>query len=67
MATVLYYDATGKKVGEEIFAQRRDAQQAARQYVSRNGLNTYRTRREAQTEQTRYYHSYGEREALVRW
>lgn len=63
MATVRFYSADGSKVGEETFASRREAQHAARRFVSRNGLNTYKTRRQATM--TRYYHSYGEREALV--
>lgn len=64
MARVQYYTADSRKVGEEVFDRLADAQKAARDFVSRNGLNTYRTKREG--DRTRYYHSYGEREAIVR-
>lgn len=64
MTTVIYYDAGGRQAGREEYTTRREALTAARRYVSRNGLNTYRTRTHG-TQRT-YYHGYGEREAIVR-
>ena len=63
MPTVVFYTADGRKAGEETYDTIREAQAAARKFVSREGLNSYKTIRG--THQTRYYHSYGEREAIV--
>jgi hypothetical protein len=60
--TVHLTDAAGATTSE-TYATRREAHARARQYVTRDGLNTYRTQRRHAA--TRYYHSYGEREALV--
>lgn len=64
MITVIYFDEGGKIAGQEEFDTRHAALQAARRYVTRNGLNSYRAAR--RHGQTRYYHYYGDREAIVR-
>jgi hypothetical protein len=61
---ITYYTADGAKAGSAILPSKRTACAAARAFVSRNDLNSYRIRREADG-QIRYYHSDGEREALV--
>ena len=63
MTTVQYFTADGRKTGEETFAERRDALQAARRFVTRDGLNSYQTA--TRGGKTTYSHSYGEREAVV--
>lgn len=65
MTRVTYYTADGRKAGEETYETLRQAQQAARQFVSRSGLNTYK-RAALPTGGVKYFHSYGEREAIVR-
>lgn len=64
MYTVIFYEASGKRSGEETYTTRHAALTRARCYVTRDGLNTYRRR--SHGTQVTYYHSYGEREALVR-
>ena len=63
MCTVRLFTADGQKAGEETFPTRRAALIAARQFVSRDGLNAYNTSTRGGT--TTYAHSYGEREAVV--
>lgn len=65
MPTVIYYTADGKKVGEEAFGTLAKARKAAREFVTRNGQNTYK-RQALRADGVKYYHSYGEREAIVR-
>ena len=61
--TVFLTDSTFQ-VYEESYATRREAQARARAYVSRDGLTSYRRERRA-SGATRYFHSEGERIALV--
>jgi hypothetical protein len=61
---VVFFGADGRKAGEATYPTRQEALIAARAYVSRNGMHSYKTRRNGM--HTRYFHSYGEREALVK-
>ena len=63
MYTVRFFTADGRKAGEETFATRQVACTAARQFVTRDGLNKYHTA--SKGGKTWYIHSYGEREAVV--
>ena len=64
MHTVRFFTADGRKAGEETFPTRRAACTAARQFVTRDGLNSYQTA--TRGGKTTYSHSYGEREAVVK-
>jgi hypothetical protein len=65
MTSVTFYTADGQLAGRQTYATRREALVAARRFVSRDTLNRYRTHQQ-EGGTLRYYHSYGEREALVR-
>ena len=61
--TVRLMDAAGTWYTEE-YTTKREAQQRARAYVTRDGQTHYKTRRTPEGA-TKYYHSSGEREAIV--